>query len=900
MSERCCWRWHAYAGKRTHWGALLAACLLASCQQASEPTYEAAQQDARNEINSLLQRAQDEVGRRPTYLPQALARIQLGLEQTRQDPLQHGQWLYVEWFYHLLNDDHVRARDTLDEALRQLTAAGADVDLIANVTCSLSYSLIMLGEVARAKELLRRAIVLAGPSHNDVVLAELYYNLGDAYRKTGERLVARRYFEAAYELDKTAGDASKASMSELKLGSLARDAGEYAEAVARHERALAQFRRDRNYRELVTEIELALDHAALNDLDRAEQHAQRALRDDRALLEQRIDAHILLLRALNDRRTRGDSTQAIAARGGQLVTRIRSMLGASSSDRQAEFARPMHQLQFAEQAIRHYALERDLEQVASHGRSAIHLALSVAAGLRATNDDTLAWLTGAQPTLNEYVKALYELDTERVFPLLEAYYGRHMDPATLRHSGVIGRAYEAQAVELFEHYRAAERALIDATAEYERLRLYAKDAAQLAAMQRRLGQQSQFRDLARDGYLALYTAQPMAELPARLDAVESYRAPPLPATDVFIRYFVQENVSFGVVLAGREIEYFDIPRRSQVLASLDNALAVLQSPSHRGSKHAPLSDLAKLLPLKFLARHPGATRLVIVPDDAVQRVPFAAIDLAPGSQPYAPLVSRFEIVRTKSASRYYAPEQNSRRAADATLAAADIVVFGNPRLGAPPAQGLKLRKAPGPSWNDRLPTLPNTQKEAASIARAFSSRTVKTYLDLDATNDVLLSPGVRAAPVLHIATHGYFSAATPDIVGLATSPTRSEGRSQGGFLGLTELFTAPFASRLVVISGCETMRGRDYSGWGVQSLADGFLTQGAGSVLGTLWSISDDATAELMDAFYRELFRSDGNSSFALRAAQRELLASERFAHPYYWAGMVLESANIGVDRRVL
>ncbi len=122
----------------------------------------------------------------------------------------------------------------------------------------------------------------------------------------------------------------------------------------------------------------------------------------------------------------------------------------------------------------------------------------------------------------------------------------------------------------------------------------------------------------------------------------------------------------------------------------------------------------------------------------------------------------------------------------------------------------------------------------------------------------------------------------------------------GGFLGLTELFTEPFASRLVVISGCETMRGRDYTGWGIRSLADGFLTQGAGSVVGTLWSISDDATATLMGAFYRQLSQSNGNSSFALRAARNELIESQRFQHPYYWAGVVLESTNRSIDQHVL
>jgi CHAT domain-containing protein len=63
-----------------------------------------------------------------------------------------------------------------------------------------------------------------------------------------------------------------------------------------------------------------------------------------------------------------------------------------------------------------------------------------------------------------------------------------------------------------------------------------------------------------------------------------------------------------------------------------------------------------------------------------------------------------------------------------------------------------------------------------------------------------------------------------------------------------------------------------------------------------LWSVSDAATAALMDEFYRNLHRGAGSST-ALQAAQRELIASRRFADPYYWAGVALASSNRGFDQ---
>lgn len=826
-----------------------------------------AQREARRKAIELLRQSQNESGRRSVYLPQAYEQIQLGLAGSKDDPLQHGQWLEALWEYHLLNDDHARARQALERSLQFLTAAGADAALIDQITSNLSYSLILVGEVAKAKELLRRAIVSATQHNNRALLAELYYGLGDAYRKTGERLVAQRYFEAAYELDQASGDTMKISISKQKLGSLARDRGEFREAIDLHEQALQVFIDHRDYRELVIYIELARDYAAQGDLKLAQSYAQLALDDPRGLPEQRIDASVLLLRVANDQRD--------ATRASKLVHDIETLINGSSARQNSELARPTHQLQFAEQAIRHYALNRDLANVRTHGQAAIRLAQRIASDLRTTHDDSMAWLTAAQPMLNEYVRAIYELDRPQVLPLLETYYAQQIAPAEVRHSGVVGRAYEAEAIELFERYRTARRSLMDANAALDRLHPDTTAANRRLEAKTRLDQALREWDRARDAYLTVYRA-PTANAPPK--ELTTFRPLSVPTTDLFIRYFIQENVSFGIALTGNQIDYFDLPPRSTVQALVQRSLATLNAPGRATQAEPTLSALGQLLPRDFIRKHSSATRLVIVPDDVMQPLPFSAIDLDDRPQTYAPLVAQFEVVRARSLSGYYA-----QRPATVIAAAksADIVVFADPLLGSQPMERVQPRTV--------LSAIPNSRAEAASIAKIFSSRVI-TYSGADATSDVLLSPELRAAKVLHIATHGYFSKTTPDIVGLVTS---------GGFLGFTELFNAPFSAKLVIISGCETLRGKDYTGWGVRSLADGFLSQGAGSVIGTLWSVSDAATAALMDSFYRSLHQGAGSSA-ALRAAQRELLASHRFSDPYYWAGVALASSNRGYDQRSL
>src|SRR5688572_28139097 len=70
-------------------------------------------------------------------------------------------------------------------------------------------------------------------------------------------------------------------------------------------------------------------------------------------------------------------------------------------------------------------------------------------------------------------------------------------------------------------------------------------------------------------------------------------------------------------------------------------------------------------------------------------------------------------------------------------------------------------------------------------------------------------------------------------------------------------------------------------------LTRAFQYAGARSVLASLWSVSDDSTADLMGRFYRRL-RQGESKDVALRAAQVEMLGSAQFSHPALWAAFQL------------
>jgi CHAT domain-containing protein len=95
---------------------------------------------------------------------------------------------------------------------------------------------------------------------------------------------------------------------------------------------------------------------------------------------------------------------------------------------------------------------------------------------------------------------------------------------------------------------------------------------------------------------------------------------------------------------------------------------------------------------------------------------------------------------------------------------------------------------------------------------------------------------------------------------------------------------------MVTLSACQTQLGGQSNGDDIVGLSRAFIYAGAPTVVASLWSVDDEATAVLMEAFYTHLKAGMGRAK-ALRAAQSDLSHDEahpQWAHPFYWAAFVL------------
>jgi CHAT domain-containing protein len=112
-----------------------------------------------------------------------------------------------------------------------------------------------------------------------------------------------------------------------------------------------------------------------------------------------------------------------------------------------------------------------------------------------------------------------------------------------------------------------------------------------------------------------------------------------------------------------------------------------------------------------------------------------------------------------------------------------------------------------------------------------------------------------------------------------------------GLLTCLEVLRMKVPADLVVLSACETAKGKVYRAEGIVGLTRAFMMAGAPRVLCSLWKVDDAATKALMEKFYELWNPKEGEglpAATALKRAQEFVRSNEKWRHPTYWAAWVL------------
>jgi CHAT domain-containing protein len=187
-----------------------------------------------------------------------------------------------------------------------------------------------------------------------------------------------------------------------------------------------------------------------------------------------------------------------------------------------------------------------------------------------------------------------------------------------------------------------------------------------------------------------------------------------------------------------------------------------------------------------------------------------------------------------------------------------------------------------------LNRLPFSRGEAMAIA-SLAPKSVATFVGLDAARERAAGPALSEYRFIHFATHAVVNQDVPSLSSIVLSLVDRAGRPRDGFLMLPDIYEMTLNADVVVLSGCQTALGKQVRGEGPIGLARAFMYAGVPRVVASLWPVDDLATAELMKRFYRSMLVDRLTPAAALRAAQRDLATSQRWASPYFWAAFVVQ-----------
>ena len=393
---------------------------------------------------------------------------------------------------------------------------------------------------------------------------------------------------------------------------------------------------------------------------------------------------------------------------------------------------------------------------------------------------------------------------------------------------------------------------------------------------------------------------------------------------VLLEYALGEKRSYLWVVTPTEVLPFTLPPRArleQAIAAFRESITAAEPKTANEKDPAYIARLRRAeatyptqaLRLSQMVLGPAFSvlenkRLIIVADDTLQYVPFAALPIPARNNPSLTetLIARNEIVYQPSASALKLIRDASRPTPTKTAAVfADPVFDSNDERVRNGATDSKQERAAVPlslesNWvlrdagdigsadgSFRLTRLRHSLEEANAIVGAVPPGSFLKAIDFDASRANFLKQDLKQYRIVHLATHGILNTRHPELSGLVFSLVDKHGKPEDGVLRVGDVYNLELPVEMVVLSACRTGVGKLVGGEGLVGLTRGFMHAGAARVVASLWKVNDQATAELMKRFYANMLQRNMPAAAALRQAQLEIIQTQR--SPYYWAGFVLQ-----------
>ncbi|WP_378183687.1 CHAT domain-containing protein [Aquimarina sp. SS2-1] len=332
----------------------------------------------------------------------------------------------------------------------------------------------------------------------------------------------------------------------------------------------------------------------------------------------------------------------------------------------------------------------------------------------------------------------------------------------------------------------------------------------------------------------------------------------VPENEATIQYSMAERTAgalphaYMMVLTNKDQKLFKVPNVKELIEDIKILRRLLNQPFKTSEDITTYKQTAHNIYKTLFPNEIRTTlqnkKVTIIPDHMLGMIPFEALITDLDKSTY--LIEESEINYAFSLT-FQEKNATINRAADQDF------------LGIAPV-----------NFTAELTPLKNSTKEIAYANDLYDGTLL---LDKEATKENFIKR-IKDYKILHLATHADASDSIAPWIAFRNSKLTD-----------LELNSLQSQAELVVLSACNTSLGKISRGEGILSLARGFFKSGANTVIPSLWSTNDKATATITSDFYKNL--SEGQTkSAALRTAKLNYLKNNNDAEasPHYWASLVL------------
>ncbi|HEX7999269.1 MAG TPA: tetratricopeptide repeat protein [Pyrinomonadaceae bacterium] len=748
-------------------------------------------------------------------------------------------------------------------------------------------------------------------------------NIGAVYDDLGERHKALEYYQQALSVFQAGGDKRAEALMLNNIGRLSVLLGDKRKALDYFTKALALYReRGDRQGEAVTLSNTGSIYDDLSDRQKALEYFEQALPIFHAMGDRRGEAYTL--NNLGRVYSNSNEHQRALEHLEQALPLFRAI-----GDPQGEAL-----------TLYNIAYSKRLQGNLPEARARIEEALTLVESLRTkitSRNLRASYFATVQEYYELYINLLMSLHHQSPS---EGHDGRALQASERsRARALLEMLAEANAdirqgvdPELIERERALQRQLNTRAQEQRRL-LSAQHtreqasaiATEIATLTTELQQvESQIRQTS-PRYAALTRPEPLN--------LKEIQTSVLDPDTLLLEYSLGANKSYLWAVTQTNIKSYELPKRAEIESAARRVYELLNARNQVNEKETPAQERARIaqadaqyrdaaarlsqMVLAPVAVELGTKRLLIVSDGALQYIPFTALPGPAASSKTVtnvPLVVSHEIVNLPSASTISVlrKEVQGRKPAGKVVAVLADPVFDSAderarqsiaRAGVETEKQAAAKKRELPLGMERaatesgllrgeglqIPRLPGTRDEATEILSLVPPVQRKGAFDFAASRQTASSAELAQYRYVHFATHGFLNSLHPELSGIVLSMVDEKGAPQDGFLRAHEVFNLKLPAELVVLSACQTGLGKEVKGEGLIGLTRGFMYAGAPRVVVSLWSVADDATAELMARFYRGMLKEKLRPVAALRAAQISLMREREWKSPFYWAAFTLQ-----------